>query len=131
MLMPLPASTQDRWRTVEDDQWDTQSAVKIDAQRVRFFYISPFMEQQREMGIKLGLFNLEIAKKIKYGRYGVIVNCKIKESGFFSIEELDSAMDPALSPESIPMREVKMGFIRPETRMESLSKDVCDYFKIK
>lgn len=29
------------------------------------------------------------------------------------------------------MRKVKMQFIRPKTKMESLSKDICDYFKIK
>jgi hypothetical protein len=123
---------QDRWRNIfEDIKWDTKSAIKLDSKKVKFFYEYQFIDEQRQHGIKSGLFNQLQASEIEYGLSGVIINCSTNESGFFKIQFLNSRKIPVIPPHDTQLSQVVMSSISPESVMEYLKIDVCKYFKIK
>ncbi len=129
-IMSFCCYSQDRWRFVGNNVWDIKTATKLDARRVKFFYEYPYLEAQREFAIRSGT-SPQVAAQIKYGRSGVVVNCKTSEYGFFSVTFLNSQQIPVAPSETFPLTEVKLSPIEPETNMEDLMFDVCRYFKIK
>lgn len=122
---------QDRWRFVGSSMWDTKTAKKIDSKRVKFFYEYIFTEEQRQYGIKAGIYTKKFASEIKYGRTGVVVNCIGQNFGIFSSVELNSQKNAMMPTFINPIEKIEMNSIEPETAMEDLMIDVCTHFKLK
>ena len=123
-----------RWRILDKQgeiKWDTQSAKKINNEKVRFFYEYPYLEEQRNYLVKNKILTRLEANSVLYGRMGVIANCKTMEYGIFHSTQLNSNRTPIAPPTSIPINEVIFEFIMPDTEIELFVEDVCRYFKIK
>lgn len=123
--------TADRWREVSGNRWDAQSAKKIGTSKVRFFYESPILEEQRKLLVKNGIVDESQANRLSTGRYGAIVDCSKNESGFFHIAWLSDKGVPLAPPIDITTEKIEMSLIAPETNMESLANAVCKYFSVK
>ena len=130
-FIPNLGFTTERWREVSVNRWDAQSAKKIGASKVRFFYESPILDEQRRSLIKGGIIEESQANRLSTGRYGAIVDCSRNESGFFHIAWLNESGIPLVPPIDVAKEKLEMSTIAPETNMESLAKAVCKYFSIK
>ena len=124
-------NSQSRWRNIQHLMWDTQSAVVMGASKVRFFYEYPFLDEQRNFMVRHGMMTSLQASEIKFGRTGVVANCSTNEYGIFHAAQLNSSKVPIDSPANVPLAEVKMEFMAPETDMEAVVNDACRYFKLK
>jgi len=124
----------ERWKPLtvgSEFVWDSESAKKIDAESVRFWYEHPMLEEQRNYYVKNNVYSKEDAKKIMYGRVGVIAKCKSMQYAIFSGTELSANKVPLSPGGSIPLSELKFNFIGPDTIMEGFVIEVCKYLKIK
>jgi hypothetical protein len=121
----------ERWREVSGSRWDSQSAKKLGTSKVRFYYESQIIEEQRKNLVKSGVLDESQANQISTGRYGVVVNCRKKESGFFHVSWLSDSGVPAIPPVDIAMDKIELYSIAPETNMESLARAVCRQFSFK
>ena len=123
--------SQTRWRNVQDNIWDTQSAVVMGSSKVRFFYEYPFLDEQKNFMVRERMITSSQATEIKFGRTGVVANCSTNEYGIFHVAELNATKVPITAPASFPLNEIKMQFVAPETTMEYVVNDVCKFFKLK
>ena len=128
------AQTNSRWTPLvvgADDLWDSQSARKLDTDTVRFWYQSPFMEEQRDYLVKSGTYTRAEVNLITHGRIGVVAKCKAKQYGFFSVTEIKENGAPISPGVNILMEDVKMRFIGPDTNIEAFVNAVCKHFGIR
>lgn len=116
------------WKTVDDMRWDAKTAFKLDSNRVKFFYDSPFREEQKRYAIKEGFFSPEVASRIAYERWGMVVDCKTAEYGVFSFVYLKVDGSPVAPADTVDISVFGMQSIDPETKMETLMNDVCKFF---
>ena len=130
----VSAETTTRWKPLfpsSEYRWDSESARKIDADTVRFWYENPFSEEQRDYFVKSRIYTQAEANAIAYGRVGVVANCKSMKSAIFSGVELNANKNAIRPGISLPLNEVQMKFIEPDTIDEAFVIAVCKHLKIK
>ena len=130
----VASETSARWKPLFQSSeyiWDSESARKVDAETVRFWYESPFLEEQREYLVKSMIYTLAEANTIAYGRVGIVANCKSMQYAIFSAVEMKATKIPLRPGSSLPLNKVQMEFIEPDTIVEGFVIAVCKHLKIK
>ena len=130
-IVSTAGHTANRWRFVGDNMWDTESAVKVSADKIRFWYEYPFMEEQRASLVKSGVYSRAEASSIFYGRSGVIADCSARRYAFFSVSELNKDKNPISAGVQVKPNELNWVYVEPATNMEDILKDVCKFFRLK
>jgi hypothetical protein len=123
-----------RWRNLNPDvgvSWDAESARKIDATTVRFWYDFLYLQDLKDAGVRDGSFTPEVANTIRYGRVGVIARCKSMEQAVFSGAELNADKVPVTKMINIPISQIQFQHIHPDTIGEAVVIAVCKHFKIR
>ena len=123
-----------RWKPMVSGSeivWDSQSAKKININSVRFWYISPILEEQKNLMIKLNMHTRNEVDSISYGRTGVVAKCNSMEYAIFQAEFLTINKTPIDSGANVSDNKLEFKFIQPDTNIEDLVTAVCKYLKIK
>ncbi len=128
------AQPNSRWKSLifdGDYVWDSQSARKVDEDTVRFWYQAPIVEEQRNYLLRHGVYTRAELNLLTHNRVGVIAKCKAGEYGIFNALELKENGAFIKPSVSIPLSDVKMNVIAPDTFIEAIVNDVCRYLKIR
>lgn len=121
----------DRWIILDDSRWDMESAVNIGGNSIRLFYEYPFSDNQREYFRKNKIFNERDLQNIMFERDSVVIKCSNKQYAIVGMIYYDKNQEIIDAPVSIKQSDWEFSFISPDSRMESLAKNACRYFKLK
>lgn len=118
-----------RWLSAGDAIWDTKTVKRINKDTIRVWWRATLVPAQLAQLESQSVASPAEIKRISEARYGVLINCKSQEMGFFNVAWLDSAGNPIIPPVNLPEKEVTMEPLGPETTGEIVAAAACDFAK--